>query len=119
MMDRRQFLAAVAGLALMAPAWAQTPAAGEKQLIEKLLQHIASLDGAAFFRNGKEFDAKSAAEYLRGKWDNVEGVNTAEDFITKVASVSSASGKPYLIRLKGGPTQKCGDYLRSVLATLK
>jgi hypothetical protein len=118
MMDRRQFLAALVALAV-APAWAQTPAASEKELIEKLLAHIAGLDGASFFRNGKEFDARSASEYLRGKWGNVEGVVTAEDFITRVASVSSASGKPYLIRLKGGQTQKCGDYLRGVLATLK
>jgi len=119
MMDRRQFLAAVVALAV-GPAWAQTPAASsEKELIEKLLAHIAGLEGASFFRNGKEFDAKSASEYLRGKWGNVEGVVTADDFITKVASVSSSSGKPYLIRLKGGQTQKCGDYLRGVLATLK
>ncbi len=117
MLTRRRFIALLGACALVAPALAQD--ASQKELIEKLIAHIASLDGASFYRNGKEYDAKSAAEYLLGKWRNVAGVVTADDFITKVASVSSASGQPYLIKLKGGQTQKCGEYLRGVLATLK
>lgn len=117
MMTRRRFIVFLGACTLAAPALAQD--ASQRELIEKLLAHIASLEGASFYRNGKEYDAKSAAEYLKGKWGNVEGVVTADDFITKVASVSSSSGKPYLIKLKGGQAQKCGDYLRGFLATLK
>ena len=36
-------------------------------------------------------------------------------FIAKAASVSSTSGKPYLIRFKDGREVKCGDYLKERL----
>ena len=46
-------------------------------------------------------------------------VKTATDFIEKVASISSTSGKPYVIRFKGKPDVKCGDYLKEELKKLE
>src|SRR5262249_34347630 len=81
----------------------------QQQQIEALIKQIESLDDAKFIRNGSEYDAKAAARFLKAKWDaNPAGVNTADDFIEKIASISSTSGKPYLIRLKDGQEIKAG-----------
>ena len=88
----------------------------EKAKIERLISHLESMTDAKFVRNGSEYDAKSAAKFLRKKWESKdEEIKTAKDFITKAASVSSTSGKPYLIRFKDGKEVKCGDYLTSQL----
>ena len=89
----------------------------EKQKIEALITHIEELKDASFVRNGTEYDAKTAATFLRRKWkSNESAIKTARDFIQKVASVSSTSGKPYMIRRKNGKESKSGEYL---LAELK
>lgn len=84
--------------------------------INGLISHVESLKDATFIRNGKEYTSANAAKFLRGKWDaNKKGVKTPEDFITKVATKSSTTGKPYLIRFKDGKETPCADYLRSRL----
>jgi len=98
------------------PAPAAEPA--EKAKIEALISHIEGLEGAVFIRNGSEYDAASAAKFLRAKWKREDkNVNTAADFITKGASVSGTSGKPYVIRFKDGKEVPCGDYLATRLKT--
>lgn len=90
--------------------------AAEKSTIESLLSHIGGLTDAKFIRNGKEYDAKSAAKFLRGKWEaNEKNIHSATDFITVAATKSSTSGKPYLIQLKGQPATPCGEYLTAKL----
>jgi hypothetical protein len=92
----------------------------ETQKIEALIKHIGELKNAKFVRNGTEYDAKTAARFLRGKWDsNKAAIKTALDFIEKAASNSSTSGKPYLIRFKDGKEVKSGDYLRAELKKLE
>ena len=91
----------------------------ESDKIEALIKHIEELSDAKFVRNGSEYEAKTAAKFLRGKWDaKKDEIKTAEDFIAKVASVSSTSGKPYLIRFKDGTETKAGDYLKAQLKKL-
>jgi hypothetical protein len=93
---------------------------GEKAKIEALIKHIESLKDAVFVRNGREYDAKTAARFLRGKWDSVEDeVKTAKDFLDKAASVSSTTGQAYLIRFKDGREMKSGDYLLQELKKLE
>jgi hypothetical protein len=117
-----RFLATSVGLALFLAATlnlvkAQEKPTTEKQKIEALIKHVEEMKGAQFVRNDKEYDAKSAAKFLRSKWEaNEAEIKTAKDFIEKVASVSSTTGKPYLIRLKDGKEMKSSDYL---LAELK
>ena len=94
-------------------------AGSEKKKIELLIAHLESLKGAEFVRNGREYDAETAAKFLRGKWQARESdILTAADFIDKVASVSTQSGQPYLIRFSDGREQKCAEYLREVLGRL-
>jgi hypothetical protein len=90
-------------------------AKAEEARIKALISHVESLDHAKFVRNGKEYDAKSAAEFLRRKWEaNRKSVHTAADFITTVATKSSTTGKPYLIRFPGREV-RCGTYLTEQL----
>ncbi len=90
----------------------------ETEKIEALIKHVEGLSDAKFVRNGREYDAKTAARFLRGKWDaKKDEIKTAQDFIDKAASVSSTSGKPYLIR-KDGRDIKAGEYLTEQLKKL-
>ena len=66
----------------------------ETDKIEALIKHIEGLKDAKFIRNDSDYDAKTAARFLRGKWRaNEKQIKTATDFIDKAASVSSTSGK--------------------------
>ena len=92
----------------------------EKQKIETLIKNVENLKDAKFVRNDSEYGAKMAGSFLRGKWQAHEKeVKTATDFIDKLASVSSTSGKPYVIRFKGAPEVKCGEYLKEELKKLE
>jgi hypothetical protein len=65
----------------------------EKQKIEALINHVEEMAGAKFVRNETEYDAKTAAKFLRGKWEQDAGIKTARDFIDKAASASSTTGR--------------------------
>ncbi len=92
----------------------------ETEKIETLITHIENLKDATFVRNGSDYDAKSAAKFLRGKWKSQKkDITTATDFIEKAAAVSSTSGKPYRIRFKDGREVKCGEYLKEELKKLE
>jgi hypothetical protein len=111
-------LAVVAGVATEIACGAE-PSAAETKKIEALIAHVEGLKETKFVRNGIEYDAKTAAAFLRGKWDtNKAKIKTAEDFIEHVATKSSTSGKPYLIRYPDGKEVKSGEYLREQLKKL-
>ncbi len=94
--------------------------ASEQRKIEALIQHVASLTEAVFMRNNQAYPAKTAAQFLRGKWRaTLEDITTAQEFIAKVASVSSTTGQPYRIRFPNGHEMRSGDYLRTVLQQLE
>lgn len=87
-------------------------APSETEKIEALIKHVAELKDAVFIRNGKEHDAKAAAEHLRKKWDYArKEIKTARDFVEKIATKSYLGDKYYLIRFKDGREVKSGDYL--------
>ena len=123
-MKMSRILLAVSFLVLLAAMSASPQAAdkplGEKEKIEALIKHLEGLKDATFIRNGSEYDSKAAAKFLRGKWESHrKEIKTATDFIEKAASISSTSGKPYLIRLKNGRKTQCGDYLKTELKKLE
>ncbi len=92
----------------------------EKTKIEALLTHVGGLDDAKFIRNGKDYDAKSAVKFLRGKWQaNEKKILSAASFISVAATRSSTTGKPYLIRLGGDAPIPCGKYLAARLKMLE
>jgi hypothetical protein len=98
---------------------AATLPAREQRKIEALIQHIETLTEAVFLRNNKAYSAQTAAHFLRGKWrTTLDDIATAQDFIAKVASVSSTTGQPYRIRFPDGHEVLSGDYLHTVLQQL-
>ena len=105
-------------LAAVPFAAAEKPLA-EKEKIEALIANMEGLKDAAFIRNGSDYNSKQAARFLRAKW-NAQGkeIKTAAEFISKIASASSTSGKPYLIRFKDGRELKAGEYLTAELKKL-
>ena len=109
----------VAAALLLSGAIAGAASDDETRKIQALLAGVERMD-ATFVRNGKTYDAKTAAEFLRRKWKaNDADVATAKDFIEKIAGKSSTSGKPYLIRFKDGREVQSGEYLRAELAKLE
>lgn len=75
----------------------------EAQKIEQLINYIAHLEGCKFIRNGTEYAPTDAANHLRLKLKKGGNAKmTAKEFIDKLASESSMSGKPYQIKWKDG-----------------
>jgi hypothetical protein len=106
-------------LAASGPLCGGTAGAAEKARIEALIAHLEGLGDASFVRNGRDYNARNAAKFLRGKWQaNDAQIKTAADFIVTAASVSSTTGKPYLIRFKDGSVIPCGAYLTAQLKHL-
>lgn len=107
------------GLAVLAPAFSGTAQAlsrQEEEKIEILLQALAGQSETVFIRNGSEHNAGEAATHLRRKLNQTRRrLATAEEFIDKVASSSSITGQPYLIRQPGQPEEPAGPYLRRLL----
>ncbi|MEX1230595.1 MAG: DUF5329 family protein [Planctomycetaceae bacterium] len=92
----------------------------ETEKITALIDHVENLEKTKFIRNGSAYDAKTAADFLRRKWKSRKSkIKTANDFIEQVATKSSISGKPYLIRFDDGNETKSGEYLREQLKTLE
>ena len=108
-------LVAAAPAALIAAARSDA----EQTKIDRLLEEVRS-SPAAFVRNDKEYDGAAAAAHLTRKLFFAGGrVKTARDFVLELASRSSQSGRPYLIRFTGQPARPLGDWLLERLAALE
>lgn len=91
----------------------------EREKIEALIAHVESTRDAEFVRNGTRYTPAEAADFLRRKWRFHAGeVRTARDFIEKIASKSSTSGKPYLVKFKDGRQETSEKFLSAALKTL-
>jgi hypothetical protein len=94
-------------------AWAQ-PRAGQAD-IDALLAAIES-SGCQFERNGTRHDAREGAAHLRMKLDRAgTRVQTAREFIERIAAGSSQSGRPYLVLCPDQPPQRARDWLEERL----
>jgi hypothetical protein len=106
--------------ALLLAGAAQEKQQAAAQVIEALIVHVEQLKGAKFVRNDVAYDAKTAAQFLRGKWkSNTAQVKTAADFIDKIATASSTTGKAYTIRFQDGKEVQSGAYLHAELRKLE
>lgn len=104
----------------LAPAQADEIGATERAHIEALIHSVETLPSAVFIRNGSEYEAAKAAKFLRKKWEaHADQVHSAQDFIEHIASVSSTSGKPYLIRFSDGRELKSAEFFAAELKKLK
>jgi hypothetical protein len=100
-----------AGLSVAEPA-----VVPEGRRIDALLDQVARQTDVKFVRNGTAYDAVTAAKFLRGKWERQKDeIATVGDFIDKIATKSSTTGKPYRIRFKDGREIDCAPFLRQLL----
>ncbi len=82
--------------------------------IQHLLEFVAS-SGCDFQRNGSIHDPEAAADHLRLKYRRGgKYVNSAEQFIDRLATESSWTGKPYTVTCEG-ETQPSGEWLHKEL----
>lgn len=104
-------------LALASPLLAMPPA--ETARVQALLSELGTKTDLVFIRNGKEYGVNDAISHLQRKFNYAaDQLATAEEFIDKVASQSSMSGDPYLIRWPDGSTQTSAAYLHQLLQEL-
>ena len=114
----RQFLASIFTL-LLTTAIALALDPNTKAEIDELITYVQTAS-VRFIRNGTEYSGAEGAQHLRDKLARAgDRVKTTEDFITGVASKSSITGKPYLVKFADGHTQPTGDWLRAHLAEVR
>ena len=83
-----------------------------------LLEFVAS-SGCDFVRNGSSHDPEEAADHLRLKYSRGKRyVNNAEQFIDRLATESSWTGRPYSVTCDG-QSQPAGPWLHHALATYR
>lgn len=93
-------------------ATAALAAPSEAERIEAALKKIET-SNVVFIRNGDEHEAKKAAGHLRSKLKGTNGkVKTFDEFVDHLATKSSMSGKPYLVRLTDGAVVPLAKWLR-------
>jgi hypothetical protein len=110
---RRYLLALVLGCGLALPGVADSDARTTVE-IEYLLEYV-STSGCSFIRNGSAHDPADAADHLRLKYSRGKRyVNSAEQFIDRLASESSWTGKPYSVDCNGR-TEPSRDWLYRAL----
>lgn len=120
-MNRSKALCAIALLALsfcsMLQAADKKPQASQE--IELLIQAVEQ-SGDTFHRNGKTYTAQEGADHLRLKLKRGgKYADTAEHFITRLASKSSWSGKAYQIESTEGEKQSMQAWLEAELARIR
>jgi hypothetical protein len=99
---------------------AMAPNLSEAAKIQALIGSIEHLPGAVFIRNGSEYDGARAAAHLRQKLDYAgKKIRTADDFIDKLASTSSMTGRPYQIRFADGHTVDSAVFFHEQLKRLQ
>lgn len=120
-MNRRLAIGSILVLALSTVAARAEPQSRAQIEISNLLAYIAG-SGCEVNRNGIWYGPKTALYHLRGKYEDMKKlnlINTAEDFIDRVATVSEAGDQPYQVRCAGHPLVTSNQWLGAELAHLR
>jgi hypothetical protein len=98
-------------LLFSAASWGSEQAEAE---VQYLLSYVEN-SGCTFHRNGSDHDSAGAADHLRLKYRRGgKYANTADQFIDRLASESSWTGKKYTVTCEG-ETQLSGEWLHRAL----
>lgn len=107
-------------LAVLAGQAVALPPATEQARIDRLIETVAQNKQARFIRNGSDYSAADAADFLRRKLEAYgDRVKTVHEFIDQIASKSSTSGQIYKVRLADGREVPSADFLRAELARIE
>lgn len=95
------------------------PEKAERAKIEYLIERIRR-SHLSFIRNGEAYTGRVAAQLVGWKYNHRrEEIKSAEEFIQKLATRSSTSGKPYVIQFPDGTTCFACDVLHNELYFLE
>lgn len=96
-----------------------TMAGNPETEIQHLLESVGQ-SNCIFVRNGESHAATEAESHLRMKYRRGKfWVDNSEQFIERIASKSSWSGKPYFIECPDSNRQSSGDWLLEKLAAYR
>ncbi len=91
----------------------------EEQKISYVINSLGRMD-AVFVRNGSEHSPAEAMQHLNMKRKKAgKQIKTCRQFIQEVASKSTVSGDPYMIKFKDGHTETAESYLLKQLQRLE
>ena len=117
MLRRCLLIGAVSMVAMAAHA---APPAHELSRIERLIRFVESQKDMIFIRNGSEYSSADAGKFLRGKMEAMGSeVTTARDFIERIATKSSMSGKPYHVKFADGRMIPAAQFLAEELKRIE
>lgn len=92
---------------------------GMNEEIDYLIAEVA-LSDCVFIRNGKEHEATAASKHLQMKRQRGKRYyDTTEQFIDRIASKSSWSGKEYRIRCKDGTAMPANAWFSAKLTAFR
>lgn len=93
--------------------WARAGvSAAEQARIDRLITFVESRNDMKFVRNGSDYSCEVAAKFMRRKMKAMgEHVTSAQQFIDQIASKSSTTGQPYMIRFADGRTMPSAQFL--------
>ncbi|MFQ3224628.1 MAG: hypothetical protein ACI8Z5_000878 [Lentimonas sp.] len=120
-MNRFKALLFIALLTLSLGNWlnAAEQSTATSQEIEQLIQAVEQ-SACTFQRNGKSYTAAEGADHLRLKLKRGgKYADTTEHFITRLASKSSWSGKPYQIESPTGESSTMQAWLEAQLTRIR
>ena len=118
-MLRRPALVALTTLLAWRVAGAAPPA-HEMSRIDKLIRFVETQKDMKFVRNGTEYSCAEAAKFLRGKMESMGAeVTTAREFIERIATKSSMSGKPYHVKFADGRMMPSAQFLGDELKRME
>jgi hypothetical protein len=114
-------LASTALALLCCTAFAGPTPAPVRTEIDALLSRLES-SGCQFSRNGTWYTGADARTHLQRKLEGAEARTTlqsTEQFVTLVASKSSASGKPYMVKCGSEAAVESSRWLGGQLASVR
>ena len=115
----KQLLAGLICLPFLAGGAAAGTAAStqENAVIDHLMAYVQQ-SSCKFARNGTWYSGSVARQYLQAKLDAasvLEPIGSAEAFIEKIATKSSSSGEPYLVKCGTSEVSQSGPWLTQEL----
>ena len=117
-MTVKRFVATLIISSLMLKSLSGRGADSTEREVRLLIDAIAA-SHCDFNRNGRQHTAEEAAAHLELKYARAgKHIDSADEFITQLASSSSFTGKPYLMSCEGG-TLPAGDWMIEALEQIR
>ena len=109
-------MAVIAACLILNPETARAIRPNEQLRIDMLIEAVDRDSTLIFIRNGSEHTAQEAASHLRLKLRRAGSrVSTAEEFIDHLATSSSFSKKPYMVKIFEGDPKPAGPFFHQLL----